>query len=68
MVKVLLIPDRKTFVFEEKKMKIRDILEKLEFNEDDVAILVNNHLIDDLDFIVSEKDDIKLVRVATGGL
>ena len=68
MVKVLLIPDRKTFVFEEKEVKIRDILEKLEFNEDDVAILVNNHLIDDLDFIVSEKDDIKLVRVATGGL
>ncbi|WFO74845.1 MoaD/ThiS family protein [Desulfurococcaceae archaeon MEX13E-LK6-19] len=67
MIKVLLIPDRKVIEFEEKELRVRDILERFDFDEDDVAVLVNNHLIEDLDYIVKEGDDVKLVRVATGG-
>lgn len=67
MIKVLLIPDRKVFTIEIEKIKIGELLKKLGFSIDEVATVVNNHIVEDIDYIISSSDDVKLIRVATGG-
>ncbi len=66
-LKVLLLPDRRTIYLDLEMTTISELLRRLGFDEDDVFVVVNNHIIEDLNIIVRSGDDVKFVRASTGG-
>ncbi len=67
MIRVLVLPDRKEYVFRESRLRLREILEKLGIDDpDSVAVVINGHLVDDLDYVV-ESGEVKIIIQGIGG-
>lgn len=65
-IKVLLLPDRKELLIE-SGISIRDLLKVLELDESDALVVVNSEVVNDASRKLSEVDDVKVVRVGSGG-
>ena len=67
MIRVLVLPDRKELVFRDSRLRLREILEKLGIDDpDSVAVVINGHLVDDLDYVV-ESGEVKIIIQGIGG-
>lgn len=65
-VRVLLLPDKRELLVE-SGISIRDLLKVLELDESDALVVVNNEVVNDADRKLSEIDDVKVVRIGSGG-
>ncbi|NPA99347.1 MAG: thiamine biosynthesis protein ThiS [Crenarchaeota archaeon] len=67
MIRVLVLPDRKEFVFRESRLKLKEILERLGIDDpDSVAVVINGHLVDDPEYVV-ESGEVKIIVQGIGG-
>lgn len=68
MIKAVVLPDKREFVFKEKRLRLRDVLERLGIDDlDSVAIIYNGHLIDDPDYIIESGGEVKIILQGIGG-
>ena len=67
MIKARLLPDAVDRVINVEKIRARDLLKILGFEEDEALIIKNGRLVSDLDEIIQANDDVKVVREAIGG-
>ena len=67
MIKARLLPDAVDKVINVEKIRARDLLKILGFEEDEALIIKNGRLVSDLDEIIQANDDVKVVREAIGG-
>lgn len=68
MVEVLILPERRRIKVEREELTITEVLELLDIDElDSVAILINNRLITDPNYVVKRNDRVVLIKQATGG-
>ncbi|MEM1642978.1 MAG: MoaD/ThiS family protein [Desulfurococcaceae archaeon] len=65
-VRVLLLPDKRDLLVE-SGISIKDLLKALELDESDALVIVNNEVVNDTSRKLSEIDDVKVVRVGSGG-
>jgi sulfur carrier protein ThiS len=64
---ILLLPENK-WLRTRTGSKIRDILRILNIDDpDEVAVVVNGKLIEDLEYVLKEDDDVKIIRQGIGG-
>ncbi len=67
-IKILLLPDRKTIILDNKDMTVKELLEKLEIEDmDSIALIVNNKLIEDQHYVVRGNDKIIIIQQSIGG-
>jgi len=67
LIKARLLPDAVDRVINVEKIRARDLLKILGFEEDEALIIKNGRLVSDLDEIIQANDDVKVVREAIGG-
>jgi len=68
MITVLMLPDMVEKRIERDKLSIKEILDHLGLgDEDSIAVVVNGHLINDLDQVVEKNSKIVIIRQALGG-
>ncbi len=65
-VRVLLLPDKKELLVE-SGVSIGDLLKALELDESDALVVVNDAVVNDSSRKLSEADDVKVVRIGSGG-
>ncbi len=64
---ILILPERRRIKVE-KGIKLKDILRQLDITDpDEVAIIVNGSLIEDPEYILDEKDNVRVIRQGIGG-
>ncbi|ABN69888.1 thiamineS protein [Staphylothermus marinus F1] len=71
MIKITVLPDRKTFIVDKKNIKAKDLLDLLDIDDpDSVALVINDRLIDldkEGENMIREGDKVLIIRQATGG-
>ncbi len=68
MIKAVVLPDKREVVFKEKRLTLREILEKLGIDDpDSVAIVYNGRLIDDPDYVIESGGEVKIILQGIGG-
>ncbi len=67
MPRILVLPERKTITVR-GNISVSKLLSLLDIDDpDEVAIVVNNKLIDDLSFIIKDYDRVLVIRQGIGG-
>ncbi len=65
-VRILILPDKKELLAE-SGTSIEDLLKALELDESEALIVVNNEVVNDISRKLSETDDVKVIKIGTGG-
>ncbi|MEM0380129.1 MAG: MoaD/ThiS family protein [Desulfurococcaceae archaeon] len=69
MIDILILPERRKMRIEREEMRLNEILELLDIDEfNSVAVLVNNKLVNEENYLVKKGDKVVLIKQATGGL
>uniref|UniRef100_A0A7C4D7Y6 MoaD/ThiS family protein n=1 Tax=Staphylothermus marinus TaxID=2280 RepID=A0A7C4D7Y6_STAMA len=69
MIDILILPERRKMRIEREEMRLNEILKLLDIDEfNSVAVLVNNKLVNDENYLVKKGDKVVLIKQATGGL
>ncbi len=64
---ILILPDNK-WIKTVNGAKIREVLEMIDIDDpDEVAVVVNGRLIEDLEYVLKEGDDVKIIKQGIGG-
>jgi len=69
LIDILILPERRKMRIEREEMRLNEILKLLDIDEfNSVAVLVNNKLVNDENYLVKKGDKVVLIKQATGGL
>ncbi|ADI31163.1 MoaD/ThiS family protein [Staphylothermus hellenicus] len=71
MIKVMILPDRKTLIVDKKSIKAKKLLDLLGIDDpDSVALVINDRVIDldrEGENMIKERDKVLMIRQAIGG-
>lgn len=69
MIKITLLPDKKIITIDRDNVSLKELLKILDINDlESIAIIVNNKLIDNNNYVIKSSDKVLVIKQATGGI